>query len=304
MGHQMQLTNRLNLPASIVAAVKNDPYSAGKSDISVTKLITPPYQRQLMANHSASGGTLVEDVADRIWSLMGQIGHALVERMTIDPATSVAEQRLFTEVWVPTKADPNVRRGITVSGQFDLIESGVLTDFKFTSVYARDGKLEWEQQLNLLRALCHLHHQATGDARYVIHRLQIVAVFRDWTKNKVGIGDYPESQVAIIPIDLWPIEKALTFLHHRTRLHFSPDPVPCTDEERWATDECWALMKKGRKSAVKLYSTEAAAGAAAALKGKDHTVVHRPKEYRRCQSYCTASGLCPTWQEVVKATPF
>jgi hypothetical protein len=286
----MRLTNRLNLPASIVAAVANDPYSAGASDISVTKLITPPYQRQLLRG---VGGELVEDVADRIWSLMGQIGHALIERMPLDPATSVAEQRLFTTVL-----------GKIVSGQFDLIENHVLTDFKFTSVWSRDGKIEWEQQLNLLNALCWLHFLETKDNRYVINGLQIVAVFRDWTKNKVGIGDYPESQVAVIPINLWPIETALAYLRDRVQLHYSENPAPCTDEERWATDEVWAVMKKGRKSAVKLHALEQKAMDHADKLGKGHTVVHRPRQYKRCEGYCSASSICPTWQAVVSAAPF
>lgn len=289
----MRLTNRCNLPASIVQAIANDPYKGG-GDISVTKLITPPYQRQLL---QSIGGELVEDVSDRIWSLMGQIGHALIERMSIDPATSVAEQRLYTTVQLED-------REIKVSGQFDLIEAGTLTDFKFTSVYSRDGKIEWEHQLNLLNALCWLHFHNTSDRRFLIGKLQVIAIFRDWTKNKVGIGDYPESQVAVIPIDLWPFERAMSFLVERVRLHFSNNPTPCTDSERWATVEVFALMKKGRKSAVKLYLDEKAALVAAKEKGKDHTVVHRPVQYKRCEAYCSAASICPTWQEVVNATPF
>ena len=60
------LTNNLNLPRSIVAAVTNDPYTKGHSDISVTTLIQPPYLRKLRE----SGVEIVEDVSDRIWSLI------------------------------------------------------------------------------------------------------------------------------------------------------------------------------------------------------------------------------------------
>ncbi len=41
-------TNALNLPAPIVAAITNDPYSSGDADISVTSLIAPARQRELM----------------------------------------------------------------------------------------------------------------------------------------------------------------------------------------------------------------------------------------------------------------
>lgn len=290
----MLLTNRLGLPASIVQAVANDSYRGG-GDISVTALLAPPYQRQLLRG---LGGKLVEDAADRIWSMLGQIGHSIVERMTIDPATSVAEERLYShEV-------PAGDKLYSVSGQFDLIENHRLIDFKFTSVYSADGKLVWEQQLNLLRVLCFEHWQNTNDDRYRIDEMQIICVFRDWMKAKVGMADYPTSQIAVIPIKMWPIQEAKNFMMERLELHMSANPPVCSDEERWATEEVFALMKKGRKTAVKLYKDEQAAQAAAALKGKDHTVVHRPREYKRCQSYCSAAQVCPVWKAELGKAPF
>lgn len=98
----MILTNKLNLPKSIVNAVRNDPYTKGDAHISVSQMIGPARKRAIEIKHSAE---LTEDVADRIWSLMGQIAHGILERAD---EHGITEQRLFIK-----------RHGWTISGQFD-----------------------------------------------------------------------------------------------------------------------------------------------------------------------------------------
>lgn len=293
MESRLKLTNRLGLPSSIVQAITNDPYSSAGSDISVTKLLTPPYQLQLLKKHAHE---LIEDVADRVWSLVGQVGHSIIERMPLDPAISVAEQRLFMELQVSGKP-------FIVSGQFDLIEGGVITDWKFTSVWSKDGKADWTGQLNLLAALCDNQYVKTGDERFNIVGTQIIAIFRDWQKAKAKIGDYPSTQVGVIPVKLWTKEERHQFLLDRVAAHTDANPAPCTDNDRWATDPVYAVMKKGRKTAVKLYAKKEEADAAAAG-DKDLSVVHRPQEFKRCQAYCGAAAFCPVWQEQLAQAPF
>jgi hypothetical protein len=210
------LTNRLNLPHSIVQAVLNDSYVGG-GDISVTQLIQPPYLRRLRQQHP-----LQEDVADRIWSLVGQVGHAILERYS--PVNALKEERLYMSV-----------NGWDVSGQFDLLEDGVLSDWKFTSIWAgmNGGKEEWTQQLNLLRLLCDNQLANTRDKRYRVNKLQIIAIYRDWQKSKLKREeDYPPSQVDVIPIELWDRDRAMEYLDKRVALHQNADPDPCSDAER------------------------------------------------------------------------
>ena len=73
----MQIANRANLPDAIVQAVINDPYDAGGCNISVTGLIGPPRIRMLSRAH---WDKLQEDASDRIWALVGRIGHGILER--------------------------------------------------------------------------------------------------------------------------------------------------------------------------------------------------------------------------------
>ncbi len=282
------LTNRLGLPQAIVDAVTNDPYSKGRSDISVTQLIQPPYQRKLRTEVE-----VVEDTADRIWSLVGQIGHGIVERaypqvyahdaknlpMLEDYRKYgvVAEHRLFTEV-----------NGWTVSGQFDVIEAGHLRDFKFTTVWSVMGetKTEWINQLNLLRLLA-------IRSGIDVNALGIVAVLRDWSKGKSKSEGYPRQQVVAVDIPVWPLEQTEAYLLERVKAHQDASPPPCTDDERWKRGDVYAVMKVGRKAAVKLHEDGAAAGAHALELGKGHSVVKREGEFHRCMAYCNVAHECP-----------
>ena len=280
------LTNKLNLPRSIVAAVTNDPYTRGNSDISVTSLIQPPYQRKLRESVE-----VVEDVSDRIWSLLGQSVHNVLERAYPEGTTdSVVEQRLFGHV-----------NGWVVSGQMDVLEAGVLSDFKVTSVWSAKGKTEWEQQLNLLAWLCRQEYEASDDERFIVKKLQIIAIFRDWVQSKAEFdsGDYPKAQVGVIEIPLWTPEKQAAFVLERVKAHQSATPPVCTDEERWKTEDVYALKKEGRKSAVKLYSDLTEAENAMTAAGKGHFVEFRKGEYRRCASYCNVAHECPALKQEV-----
>jgi hypothetical protein len=98
----MIITNKLGLPSSIEKAVRNDRYSRGNANISVTGLIGPARKRALEITHADE---ITEDVAERIWALMGQIAHGILERAD-DQAW--CEERLYIE-----------RHGWRISGQFD-----------------------------------------------------------------------------------------------------------------------------------------------------------------------------------------
>lgn len=273
------LTNRLGLPDGIVAAVSNDPYTRGNSDISVTQLIQPPYQRQLRETSE-----VIEDVSDRIWSLIGQATHTILERAFRPAPGCRVEERLYTEV-----------AGWKVSGQFDVIEHGCLMDYKITSVWSVKGdtKLEWEQQLNLLRLLAIRNG-------IDVHRLRIIAILRDWTKVKARTDStYPQAQVVPVEIDVWPMAKTEAYLLERVKAHQAENPPPCTDAERWKTEDVYAVMKDGRKSAVKLHDSAQPAVKQATDLGKGHSVVKRPGEYRRCGEYCNVAHACPTFSAEV-----
>src|SRR5690348_4393667 len=89
----MKYTNVANLPAPLVAAITYSDYDGEKYDITASGLVTPPRIRQLMKRHAKE---ITEDVSDRIWALIGSVGHAILERA---PADNVfREERLVSEM--------------------------------------------------------------------------------------------------------------------------------------------------------------------------------------------------------------
>ncbi len=292
-----QLTNRLNLPAILVKAVQNDSYSMGSADYSTTGLLKPPRIAQLSRMH---GKDLTEDVSDRIWSLFGQVTHSIIERAASD---ELVEKRLFMEV-----------SGKTVSGQIDLYQGDTIWDWKTTSIYSgKDGpKEEWVQQANINRLIC-------AKNGIEVKKLVYVALYRDWSKmaaERKG-EEYPQSQVEIFNLPVWLLEKTEQFVIDRIALHEAAkvEPPLCSDDDRWAKPEKWALMKKGQKRAVKLYDTELQAEAArlnsevsVSCEGREmkitapkkHYIEHRPGENTRCLYYCPVSKYCSQFRNLMQ----
>lgn len=271
------ITNMAGLPQPIVDAVTNDPYESGACDITVTQLIGPPQIRHLRQKHQSE---ITEDAADRIWALLGQSVHAVIERARGNE--SLQEMRLYMDV-----------DGYRITGQMDDFDmmTGVLTDYKLTTVWrvVNGDFAEWTAQLNLYAELA---RRAGGEPT----QLQILAMFRDWSKMAVlrnGNG-YPKQQATIIPIELWPSEKTIAYTRERLRLHFADPIPPCTDEDRWNKPDTWAVKKKGNKRALKLHDSLNAAEemVEAASTGVDLVIEHRPGEATRCEHYCAVAPFC------------
>jgi len=287
----MNFTNDLGLPEPLVRAVTNDKYDRGqRTDFSVTQLLGPPRIRILRKRY---GDRIVEDVADRIYSLLGQSVHTILERAEIGDA--LAEVRLYMEV-----------DGLTISGQLDRAvffkDSGILQDYKLCSVWAQDDKPEWIQQLNILRLLL----KRNG---YEVTKQQIVPIYRDWSKAKAKRErNYPQHQSRLIDIEFWSEERTLAFVRERIAAHTQAEwTLPeCTKEDRWHRGEQWAVMKVGNKRAVSLHQFKDDAEKACIAEAMKHSkkakypvlaVEHRPGADVRCADYCPVSEFCDQWQK-------
>lgn len=280
----MKITNKHGLPEAIVKAVENDSYKRGMSDITVTELIGPPLQRILRREHSEE---LEEDASDRVWALLGQAAHTILERASDEGA--VAERRLYKDI-----------EGWTLGGQFDTIDlaNGVLADYKVTSVYSLlyGEKPEWTAQLNVLAQLAIEHG-------FKVDKLQIVVIARDWSHGKSKAPDYPSCPIQVVDIPLWMESERLLYIKARIDVHKAAEvahadgghALECTVQERWEKPARWAVMKEGRKTAIKVHESSSAAQVHLAELGNKHYIEQRPGARTRCQDYCVLSkcGVCP-----------
>ena len=271
----------------------DDEYDKGDSVLSVTQLIAPP---RIVVLQKLNEHNLTSDVVDRVPSLLGTAVHKIIEKGSKDVPGHIVEERLFSDVC-----------GWKISGAVDLqIQKGdgawEINDWKVTSVYSvLSDKPEWEQQLN-----CYAYLASKSHGRNVTS-LKIVAILRDWQRKQAEIkADYPQSQIVMVDIPVWTPEQQEAYITERVALHQAAqkavdtgEPVAyCTDQERWVRGESWALMKEGRKSAVKLYDNEEQAREDCSKSGGGHHVEHRRGSAVRCAgNYCLVSMWCRQWQE-------
>jgi len=224
-----------------------------------------------------------------IWSLMGSAIHRVLEAS--ETGETLNEERLFTKV-----------NGKIISGGIDLFEKKIISDFKFTSVWSyiyASGRREWEQQLNLYSYL----YQSAG---FEVEKLQIIAIFRDWSASKAKHEKNYPKQIEIIPIRKWSMDQCEHFIKKRLfKLQMAlklPDDVikECSQKERWQADDVYAIMKKNNKRATKLCTSEEQAQAymkTNIVKDKLFMEV-RSGVPKRCEDYCPVNHYCHFYRDL------
>jgi hypothetical protein len=282
----LKLTNKHRLPRTIVNAIEQvqSEYTGGDSDLSASSVTTSPRIYWLTKRHKSD---IKEDASDLVWSLIGTLVHGILEKAAANTNDVSAEERLYKEI-----------NGWKFSGQYDLIEDEILYDHKLTSVWAvlNDHKFEWEAQLNSNRLLL---HESGKD----ISKLEIIAILRDWSKIKSKTDKkYPQTQIKRVKIPLWPLEKTEQYLQERVALLQSHENTPddelplCTKKEMWQDETKYAVMKKGGKRAVKLYTNQLEANIHA-KQIEDGYVEIREGVPKRCADYCQVNKFCSQWKE-------
>ncbi|MFH2050098.1 MAG: hypothetical protein ABIJ12_11685 [bacterium] len=281
----MIYTNKLNLPEVFLNVLLNDEYDRGDADISVSSLLLPPRIFQLRERHKDE---ITVDVIDEIWKIMGKSIHNLLEANA--PQNSLVEERLFINIG-PWK----------VSGKFDIYDGGI-DDYKFTSGWAivfGSRIEEWKKQLNFYRVMA-VHYNLE------VNRLRNILIIRDWSEYQAKQKPaFPQRQVHIINQPIENYDTTLERMYDLVKIHrdtclLSDNDLPiCTPEERWQTKDVWAVMKEGRKSAVKLFNDKDEA-LAYTLGNRNLHVEDRPGESKRCESYCEVNQFCNYYKSLKK----
>ncbi|MFM2134484.1 MAG: Leptospira phage [Bacteroidota bacterium] len=284
----MKLTNRHNLPETIINVLRRPQYSKGGAHVSATELLSSPRIVQLRRQH---WNDIEEDASEMVWSLFGSALHNVLEHGK--DRNHVVEERLFAEV-----------DGWSLSGAVDLQEffddGIVISDYKVTSVWSvMNDKLDWHRQLNVYAWLIEtIKHRP-------IKSLQIVAILRDWNRRDAEQKqDYPSAPIVVVPIPLWPIEAREEYIRKRIHLHAEAmfqsevggDLPECSSEEMWEKPTTFAIKKKGNKRANFVFVEEDKANAKVQEMGEAYVIERRPGERTRCEKFCTVSPWCNQYQ--------
>lgn len=284
----MKVTNRLHLPEAFVKAVsverhnKAGQYSATTLNKGVKEII-------LQERHWEE---FTVDAADSVWATFGTAFHAIMEKY---------EDGNFHEEKFDIAVSKSRVTGVVDS--YDM-ERGIINDWKTASVYKvmKGDFSDWYKQG---MTYAWLLKQNGLD----VYKCRFIACLKDHSMTKAETDrTYPQAPVFIYEFEVTPEELAQTGERITAKVKAieaaekqgDDDIEPCTPEERWADGEKWAVMKNGRKSAVRVFDTEIDAENCAGELGSSHYVEHRPAVSRKCGKYCLCKNFCNFYKSMHK----
>jgi len=279
----MKLTNKHNLPQTIINVIARPTYTKGKANFSVTELLTSPRIVQLKRKH---WNDLEEDASDMVWSLFGSAIHGVLEHGKGD--NHIVEERIHLEI-----------DGTHISGAIDLQEIEedgiILSDYKTTSAWVvQNDKQDWHNQLNVY---AYLVEKAKNKP---VKKLQIVAIVRDWSRRDALKEGYPQAPIVVLDIPLWSFADREAFVKSCIAKHTSAvldmeinELTQCTPEDMWEKETTYAVKKEGGVRAKSVHKTREEAEAALT---KGYFLEVREGERTRCANFCQVADFCDQFQ--------
>ena len=284
----MIVSNVLNLPAAFVHAVSTERHNAPHC-YSATTLNKGAKEIVLTDRHYDE---ITVDASEQIWAVWGTAVHALLESEKDD---NFHEERFKVAVG-----------NSYVTGQVDSydMERGIINDWKTASVW----KVQFADFADW-RAQGLTYAWLLTKSGLEVKKCRFVALLKDHSKTKAKHdASYPQSPVFVYEFDVTADDLAATearIIAKVTEIENAyklgdDDIEPCTLEERWADGEKYAVMKNGRKTAVKLFDNQQDAEAYAGELGNSHYVEHRPAVSRKCEDYCSCCEYCNFYKSMHK----
>jgi hypothetical protein len=256
-----------------------DEYSPGEADITTTTLIGPAWIRHLKKEHDEE---IVVNASSMLYMLDGTALHSILEKAGRKLEHYIVEERYYAQV-----------NGQKIGGQIDAYNTEIKTliDYKksFTSQYMYGVKPDYEAQANINAWIMRQNGLE-------VDQLLLVYYLKDHRKAKVGLDpDYPSKIEAVSEVKMWSDDETYEYIVKRLNAHV--DPQPCTGAEKWAK---FAVMKQGRKTALRVLDTEEEAYAWIKIKVTDQElpiVSVEEREPGRCKDYCSVNAFCQWYQE-------
>lgn len=281
----MNYSNVLGLPRHIVEVLTRQRYQNNHDGLSVTRLIDHPHKIYLENKHDDQ---ITVDVKDMMWSVLGSIGHGIIEGTD----SVVTEFRVHCNEFA-----------IPINGKIDAYDpiTRTLFDNKFTSqytlIYNKFGKPEWIMQLNIY---AYMLRTVLG---WPVEKIQVVAFLRDMLSHDKNKAGRPDDDIQIVNLPVWPDDFCREFIRKRVELHQNYNPASgeyCDSDSRWKKATVYARIKEGGQRAIKLYDN--LRDAHSDLK-EGETIDVREGTDVRCAKYCPANRFCHYGKKYVPLYP-
>lgn len=323
----MKITNKQKLPLPFVDAVSKE-YKFKDKRYSVTTLLKSEREIMLQRRHNDE---IEADVSDMIWAIFGTAVHSVLENS--NSADHLLKEQFLS---IPiTLSDGDIYTLSGICDLFDT-EAGEVVDYKVTSTFKalkkdyEDYRMQGLMYAYMISKIKFYKYKSCKDVAAGIDRYtysinldledvnlkyeeayfkpkkaKFYMILRDWQKSKAKFDkDYPQSQVIPVVfrftqkdfdfIEKWLIEK---FEKIKKAEQLADQDLPmCSDQDRWKNPDVFAVMKKGRKTALRLLNTEQEAQDYSAKYGGDY-IEYRKGEDRKCKEYCNCCDFCPYYKE-------
>lgn len=317
----VELTNNSNIPLSVAVFLASNSYdfTPKEKSLSATDLNRSIRQVILRNRMSASkdygneaidimslvkskNGTAIHDGIERVWldeptrnKALKNLGYSdnIISKIVVnpDPTTVTMEQiPVYMEIRKSIEID-----GWTISGKFDFVAEGGLTDFKSTSTFT------YEKQTNVDK------YKVQGSIYKLIHSdiitkdyLTIVYWFTDWSQNKsLSSPKYPQSPIFPQKINLMSENETKGFIRNFIRQLEEHENTPeedlpyCSSKELWQDEPSYKYYRDPMKRtrSTKNFDNFYEAQKQFIKDGSVGLVVEAPAKVRAC-AYCPAAAIC------------
>lgn len=281
----MKITNKLELPQSFVKMAESD-YTYKDKQYSVTSLLKGVREVILERRYHDE---IEQDVSDMIWLLFGIAVHSILEHHE-------ADEHETKEHYVKVPIGE-----YTLSGRCDLYnaKTKTITDYKTCSVWKIIfGDYEdWRKQLLIYAYMFR-------EKGFEVEQGEVIALMKDHSKGQAQRKkDYPDLPVKKLTfkftekdfgeMEEWIVEK---FKEIAVAEKLPDNELPlCTPEERFNSGDKYAVMKNGRKRALRVLDSMDEAERWLRNNGGDY-IETRLGEDKKCEDYCRVNQFCNYYQ--------
>lgn len=288
----MIITNKYGLPQALVDFVtkRDEDYVRDPLAYGVTTLLKGAREVILKRRHD---GEIVQDISDMLWMIFGSAVHKIAEE---SDRTGNAERdvKIMFE------------NGYGVRGRVDYYNAqlNAIEDYKTCSVWKviYSDFEDWYYQ--------GVAYAILWGGEKPVKRVRFHALLKDWKVGDYRVAQakgsfYPEHAMWTWEHEITEEDIAKVYLWMKKRLwalvdamDLLDDALPlCTPSERWNEGDKYAVMKNGRKTALRVLDSEEDANKYLKEEGGDYIEVRKGVD-RKCQDYCLVKDFCTHYQSI------
>lgn len=314
MSTETILTNKQGISPALAVWLSREEYD-GTDDpnvISATSIIKPI--RQFILSERVKDTSV--DIMDLVASRMGTAIHNSAEEAWKDPESLKKglkacgyPDKVISRVkinptndemsndTIPVFMEQRIEKefgDITLTGKYDLVLDGLLSDYKTTSVYAYINQSNADKYIEQGSIYRYLSPSIITEDYMQIHH-----IFTDWSKAaSFSNKDYPENKVMTVDYPLMSLQETENFIGNKLNQikkyrDLPQDSLPeCTPEELWQRETKYKYYKDPTKTkrATKNFIDKHEANLHMASKGEG--IVIEVKGKAVACNYCKARPIC------------